>query len=98
MVLQWLEFLQNQFFKNGEILSIDFIKIKAVFEKTFELNDFKLSLESRFEEVPGWDSLGHMQLISCLEDEFDIELGIEEIIGVDTVQKIQELVNTKLND
>ena len=93
-----MESLQNQFFKNGKILNIDFEKIKSVFETTFELNEFKLTLESQFEEVPGWDSLGHMQLISSLEDEFDIELGIEEIIGVDTVKKIQELVNTKLNN
>ena len=78
-------------------MNVSYEKIKHIFEKTFELNDFKLSLDSQFEEVPGWDSLGHMQLISVLEDEFDIELGIEEIIGVDTVEKIQNLVNSKLN-
>ena len=78
-------------------MNASYENIKHIFEKTFELNDFKLSLDSQFEEVPGWDSLGHMQLISALEDEFDIELGIEEIIGVDTVEKIQNLVNSKLN-
>ena len=79
-------------------MNISYEQIKYIFEKTFELNDFKLSSDSKFEEVPGWDSLGHMQLISALEDEFDIELGIEEIIGVDTVQKIQNLVNSKINN
>ena len=78
-------------------MKISFEKIEVIFKSTFELNDFKVSPSSRFEEVPGWDSLGHMQLISALEDEFDIELGIEEIIGVDTAEKIQRLVNSKLN-
>lgn len=77
-------------------MKIEIKKIKEIFEETFELNNFDLKAESQFEEVPGWDSLGHMALISALEDEFDIELGIEEIIGVDTVKKIQNLVNSKV--
>ena len=46
-------------------MKISFEKIEVIFKSTFELNEFKVSPSSRFEEVPGWDSLGHVRLIFC---------------------------------
>jgi len=46
--------------------------------------------------VPGWDSLGHLRVIAELEDVFDIEFEIEEIVDQNTVQKIYDLVQSKL--
>jgi len=79
-------------------MKVEYEKIKEIFIETFELTKFKIEPNSQFEEVPGWDSLGHMKLITNLEEEFEIELGIDEIIGVDTVQKILELVQKKIKN
>lgn len=75
---------------------IEFEKIKNIFIECFELVDYKILPSSEFESVPGWDSLGHMKLITSLEEEFDIEFELDEIIGVDTAQKILDLVNSKV--
>ena len=74
---------------------VDFDKIKKIFEDCFELDNYEVLPSSEFENVPGWDSLGHMKLIAMLEEEFDIDFELDEIIGVDTVKKIFELVNNK---
>tara|TARA_Y100001980_G_C14471576_1_gene251646 strand:+ start:520 stop:756 length:237 start_codon:yes stop_codon:yes gene_type:complete len=74
----------------------DFNWISDIFSEVFDLEDYDLSLESEFESVPGWDSLGHMGLIAKLEEKLDTEFDLEEIIGVDTVQKILELANSKI--
>ena len=79
-------------------MKIDLNFMKKVFKNSLELEDYDLKLNSKYDNVPDWDSLGHMRLVSTLEEEFDIELGIEEIIGVDTVQKIRNLVNKKIKD
>tara|TARA_Y100000590_G_scaffold425715_1_gene534006 strand:- start:46 stop:282 length:237 start_codon:yes stop_codon:yes gene_type:complete len=76
---------------------IDFIFIKDVFKEVFELDEYELTLDSAFESVPGWDSLGHLRLISEIEEKLEIEFEIEEIIGVNTVEKILALVNSKIN-
>ena len=75
---------------------IEFEKIKNIFIECFELVDYKILPSSEFESVPGWDSLGHMKLITSLEEEFDIEFELDEIIGVDTAQKMLDLVNSKV--
>jgi acyl carrier protein len=34
----------------------------------------------KYQDVPDWDSVGHMSLMSSLEDEFKIEMDIDDII------------------
>jgi acyl carrier protein len=71
--------------------------MKSIFEESIQLDSsYDLSLESMFEEVPGWDSIGHMLIITALEENLDIELEIEEIIGVNTVQKLINIAASKL--
>lgn len=76
---------------------VNFESIKEVFSSALDLGDFELKLDSKFEEVPEWDSLGHMRIIYELESRFDIEFDIEEIIDVDNVEKIMNLAKSKLS-
>ena len=45
---------------------IDLEFMKIVFEESINFKK-KLTLNSAFEEVPGWDSLGHMKIILILK-------------------------------
>ena len=40
----------------------------------------------KYQDVPDWDSVGHMSLISILEDEFKIEMDIDDIIDFSSYQ------------
>lgn len=75
---------------------IDLKFIKSIFKSALEIGNYKITMESRFEEVPDWDSLGHMRIISELEKKLNIEFEIEEIVDIDTVEKIINLVRKKI--
>lgn len=55
-----------------------------------------LTPQSAFEEVPGWDSFGHMRIIAGLEDALNIELDIAEVVDQNTVEKLRDMVNKKI--
>lgn len=75
---------------------IDFEFISKIFHSALDLGKFKLKPNSKFEEVPDWDSLGHMRIIQELEKKLKVEFDIDEIVDVDTVQKVIQLAKTKV--
>lgn len=74
---------------------IDIELMRSIFKKAINNKD-KLTENSRFEKVQGWDSLGHMKIISEIEKSLSISFDIDEIIGVNTVGKLIRLVKKKL--
>tara|TARA_B100000795_G_scaffold258658_1_gene232919 strand:- start:2026 stop:2286 length:261 start_codon:yes stop_codon:yes gene_type:complete len=78
-------------------LKIDLKFMEIIFKKALN-NKSKITLSSKFEKVKGWDSLGHMKVISEIEDKLKISFEIDEIIGVDSVKKLIDLSKTKLRN
>ena len=76
-------------------LTIDLKFMEVIFKKALN-NKSKITLGSKFEKVKGWDSLGHMKVISEIEDKLKISFEIDEIIGVDTIKKLIDLSKTKI--
>jgi len=76
-------------------LKIDLKFMEIIFKKALN-NKSKITLSSKFEKVKGWDSLGHMKIISEIEDKLKISFEIDEIIGVDSVKKLINLSKTKI--
>ena len=74
---------------------IDLNFFNIIFKKAIN-NKSKLSLTSRFEKIPGWDSLGHMKIISAIEEKLKISFEIDEIVGVNTVKKLIEMTKKKI--
>ena len=70
--------------------------MKSVFKNSLNLNNYKLNLNSEFEKVPQWDSLGHMKIMSEIESRLNLNIEIDEIVEVNTVKKLIDLVNDKL--
>ncbi len=42
-----------------------------------------------------WDSLSHMTLIAAIEDEFHVELTLDDIVGMTTFAKIRNVLASK---
>jgi len=51
----------------------------AAFKETFMVEESDLS-NLKYQDITAWDSVGHMALMSSLEDAFEIELDIDDII------------------
>lgn len=50
-----------------------------VFIKTLLVNQDDLA-GLKYQDVSGWDSVGHMALMAALEEQFQIEMDIDDII------------------
>lgn len=62
-----------------------------IFKKLFQGNDAQVR-KMRFQETESWDSVGHMNLISRIEDTFDIMFDTEDIIEFDSFEKGVEIL------
>lgn len=49
-------------------------------------------LELKYQGSPSWDSIGHMQLISRIEDEFDLMFETVDIIDFSSYEKGIEIL------
>lgn len=66
-------------------------KYKKVFSTTFEMkNNFDEKLE--YNSIEAWDSIGHMNLISNLEEEFKISLETDDIVDFSSFNKGKEIL------
>lgn len=46
----------------------------------------------QYQAISEWDSVGHMSLISALEDAFDIMMDTDDIIELSSFQKGKEIL------
>ena len=74
-------------------INIDFMK--EIFEESLDIDASELNLDSEYEQVENWDSLGHVRIIGEIEDRLNLEFDIDEIVGQDTVDKLIKLVQSK---
>ena len=70
-------------------------KLTEILAEVFELkpNDINESLTNN--DIETWDSLRQMDLVNTLEQEYDFELEMEEIIKMESISTIAEVVNSK---
>lgn len=48
--------------------------------------------ELNYQDIPAWDSIGHMTLIGALEETFDIMMDTDDIIDFSSYKKGKELL------
>ena len=65
---------------------------REIFEECFQFDGDVDKLE--YQQIDEWDSVGHMQLMAMVEEEFNIELDIDDVIdfsgfkvGIDILKK-----------
>lgn len=70
-------------------------RISAVFHDVFSNETLQLSDDTTFADVPGWDSLAHVKLITALESEFDAKFTVRDVMKMNTVGAIREAVEAR---
>lgn len=66
-------------------------KYNDAFITTFGISEAELE-GLKYQGIPGWDSVGHMQLIATLEDAFDIMFDTDDIIDFNSFKKGIEIL------
>ncbi len=46
----------------------------------------------KYQEIPNWDSVGHMGLVAAIEDAFDIMMDTDDIIDFSSFEKGMEIL------
>jgi acyl carrier protein len=70
-------------------------ELKKVILTQLDLDDFDLQDETMATQVPGWDSLNHVNIILAVEKHFNIKFKSYEVLRLKDVGDLQKLVDTK---
>lgn len=71
-------------------------KLQEIFREELDKDNLLITEASSSQTVPGWDSLAHIQLISAIEDEFDITFSSKEIISWKNVGELMDSIQKRL--
>ena len=63
-----------------------------IFKKSLNISDDKLSDGLKYNEIEEWDSIGHMSLVSALEEEYKISFETDDIIDFNSFKKGIEIL------
>ena len=63
-----------------------------VFMISFDLDAKQLNDKLEYNSIESWDSIGHMQMIAELEDAFEIEFEMDDIINFSSYNKGMEIL------
>lgn len=67
-------------------------KYSSTYKKVFELDDSIDVTTLTFQGIPLWDSIGHMNLIASLEEAFNVQFEIDDIIDLSSYEKGKEIL------
>ncbi|HEY8074879.1 MAG TPA: acyl carrier protein [Labilithrix sp.] len=71
-------------------------KLHAVFRDVFDDDALTVTAQTTARDVPGWDSLNHVNLIVAVEKAFGIKLTTREATTLANVGELATLVEKKL--
>lgn len=67
-------------------------KLKQVFRLSFALSGEVDVATLEYRGAKEWDSLGHMQLVAAIENEFSIMMETDDILNMSSFDKAVEIV------
>ena len=71
-------------------------KVPSWGREELEIDDLVLTDETTAEDVDGWDSLSHIQLVAAMEEAFGIEFKSREILSWDNVGDLIDSIEKKI--
>jgi acyl carrier protein len=71
-------------------------KVIEIVATTCDVAKSEVTENSMVGDFPAWDSVGHLTILSNVEEAFDISFEPEEMMEIEDVKDIVETVNAKL--
>jgi len=70
-------------------------RLKSVILKELKLDEFTIEDETRADQVPGWDSLNHINVILAIEKEYGLRFKGVEVLRCKNIGDLQKLIDSK---
>jgi|TARA_Y100000294_G_C8505275_1_gene316465 acyl carrier protein len=67
-------------------------KYKKIFINSLSIDENKFNEDIKYNEIDEWDSIGHMTLMSALEEDFKITLETDDIVDFSSFKKGIEIL------
>jgi len=67
-------------------------KYQDIFIKSLSIDNKKFNENIKYNEIPEWDSIGHMTLIAALEEEYKINFETDDIVDFSSFKKGMEIL------
>ena len=71
-------------------------KVIEIVAETCAVEKSEVTENSMVGDFPAWDSVGHLSILSSVEEAFDISFEPEEMMEMEDVKDIAEAVKQKL--
>ncbi len=71
-------------------------RVEEIFREELEQENLVLTDDTTAEDVEGWDSLSHIQLVAAMEESFGIEFKSREILSWDNVGDLIDCIQKKV--
>lgn len=70
-------------------------KLKQAFAEALNLPVDKITDDLKYQDLPEWDSLAHMILITEIEKAFNVSLITDEVIDTNSLQAAMDILTKK---
>ena len=71
-------------------------KLREILANSLDIEPEELDDNASQKNISEWDSFALMAMVTALEEEFKIELTLEEIIEMQSLQKIKQVLVKKI--
>ena len=71
--------------------------LTSVFRRVFDYPEITLTPETTADDVEGWDSLSHVNLITAVENCFNIRFKPKEVVSFKNVGDMARCIESKLS-
>ena len=68
------------------------MSVEEVVARVFNLDPSEVTDQSSKETIAEWDSMGHLSLITGLEEEFKVSFAIADAMEMSSVQQIKSIL------
>lgn len=70
-------------------------KLTEVFREVFDDDSIVLTPETTANDIDGWDSIEHINLIAAVEDAFGMRFQMREVSGMKNVGEMVEIIESR---
>jgi acyl carrier protein len=72
------------------------VRVDSVFRRVFKNDGISVQRETTAKYIAGWDSITHLDIISGIEEEFNVEITGFEVMNMSNVGDLYDLLTQKL--
>lgn len=70
-------------------------KIQTAFNSAFGVAPESITIDTTPKDIPAWDSMGHVSLVSGLEQAFNLNFDVDEVMEMENVRQIVRIVEAR---